>query len=119
LNNEELVFQTLKKSLMTISMAKPSKNSCILEWWKTNSARLPSLSKLARSYLAIPASSTSSERMFSIAGNIINCRRTNLTSETVNKLVFVRDNIQKVKITKWNLKDIMEDDTQKDVFQDD
>jgi hypothetical protein len=102
-----------------LKMAKPSKNSSILEWWKTNSARLPSLSKLARSYLAIPASSTSSERMFSIAGNIINCRRTNLTSETVNKLVFVRDNIQKVKITKWNLKDIIEDDTQKDFFQDD
>jgi hypothetical protein len=102
-----------------LKMAKPQKNSCILEWWKINSSRLPSLSKLARSYLAIPASSTSSERMFSIAGNIINCRRTNLTSETVNKLVFVRDNIQKVKITKWNLKDGPENDTQKDFFEDD
>jgi hypothetical protein len=37
----------------------------------------------------------------------------------VNKLVFVRDNIQKVKITKWNLKDGPENDTQKDFFEDD
>jgi hypothetical protein len=102
-----------------LKMAKPRKNSCILEWWKVNSTRLPSLSKLARSYLATPASSSSSERMFSIAGNIINCRRTNLAPETVDKLIFVRDNIQKVKITKWNLKDDSEVNSQKDFFEDD
>jgi hypothetical protein len=57
--------------------------------------------------------------MFSIAGNIINCRRTNLAPETVDKLIFVRDNIQKVKITKWNLKDDSEVNSQKDFFEDD
>jgi hypothetical protein len=100
-----------------LKMAKPTKSSCILEWWKVNSSRLPSLSKLARSYLAIPASSSSSERMFSIAGNIINCRRTKLAPESVNKLVFIRDNIQKVKITKWNLKDQTEFDEEEDLFE--
>jgi hypothetical protein len=41
------------------------KNADILAWWKSQSETYPNLSKMARVYLAVPATSASSERLFS------------------------------------------------------
>ena len=42
-----------------------------LHWWFMHSNSFPTLSKLAKKYLYIQASSVSSERLFSISGNIV------------------------------------------------
>jgi len=55
----------------------------ILQWWKRNSCQYPNLSCMARIYLAIPATSTASERVFSIAGNLISEKRTRLSSDSI------------------------------------
>ena len=44
-------------------------------WWKENLHRYPILSKLARKYLCIPATSVPTERAFSSASNIVNAKR--------------------------------------------
>ncbi|KAL1282850.1 hypothetical protein QQF64_001653 [Cirrhinus molitorella] len=50
----------------------------VLGWWKINKSSYPKLAKLARSVLCIPASSSSSERVFSAARRTISERRTAL-----------------------------------------
>uniref|UniRef100_A0A673G4Z9 BED-type domain-containing protein n=1 Tax=Sinocyclocheilus rhinocerous TaxID=307959 RepID=A0A673G4Z9_9TELE len=68
-----------------------------LSWWKTNMGTLPQLSEFARKYLCIAASSCSSERMFSTAGYIVSPRRSRLTQEHVNMLVFLSENLEMAK----------------------
>ena len=50
-------------------------NAPILTWWKEHAARFPYLSQLARRYLAMPATSASVERLFSVAGQIVTAKR--------------------------------------------
>lgn len=67
-------------------------------WWREHEKIYPILAKLAKKYLAVPATSTSSERVFSSAGNIVRPSRSCLSSEMVSALVFLHQNrIKKVK----------------------
>ena len=49
----------------------------------------PKLASVARAVLAIPATETSSERVFSTAGRILEERRTQLKVDTVDNLMFL------------------------------
>ena len=63
-----------------------------LKWWKTRVTTFPTLSRLATKYLAIPASSVPSERIFSLAGNLITKKRCRLTPASVNQMIFLHRN---------------------------
>lgn len=54
-----------------------------LQWWKSNSARFPTISKVARDVLGIQASSVASQSVFSILGKIIEPTRSLLSDESV------------------------------------
>lgn len=64
----------------------------LFEWWNIRKDKFPAVSYLARKYLSIPASSASSERCFSTAGNIITSKRSSLLPENVDMLVFLYQN---------------------------
>lgn len=64
-----------------------------LYWWKLHEANLPRLSNHVKKYFCIPATSPPSERVFSMAGNIVTFRGTSIKPETVNRLVFLSRNL--------------------------
>ncbi|CAB4028340.1 zinc finger BED domain-containing 1-like, partial [Paramuricea clavata] len=64
-----------------------------LQWWKLNAKELPLLCQLSRRYLAIQASSSPSERLFSKAGQVSTPARAQLKPEKVDKLVFLAENL--------------------------
>ena len=50
----------------------------ILMWWKVHAVRFPYLSRLARRYLAMSATSASVERLFSVSGQVVTSKRASL-----------------------------------------
>ncbi|GBC44168.2 zinc finger BED domain-containing protein 1-like [Rhizophagus irregularis DAOM 181602=DAOM 197198] len=75
-----------------LALPKIHHDDCPLTWWKTNKTRFLVLSKLARKYLAIPATSTLSEKLFSEAGNVMTIKRTQLAPNMLENLVFCKKN---------------------------
>jgi len=61
----------------------------IFNFWKEHQITYPKVSKLARWVLSIPASSASSERVFSCAGRVFEERRTRLSAESLDATVFL------------------------------
>ncbi|XP_050420274.1 E3 SUMO-protein ligase ZBED1-like [Adelges cooleyi] len=62
------------------------------EWWKAREEKYPVVAAIAKKYLSIPATSASSERCFSTAGNIVTSKRNCLNPENVNMLAFLYQN---------------------------
>lgn len=67
------------------------KESNPLAFWKAHQHQFPKLAKLARKYLAVPASTGSVERLLSVAGALARARRANLTPATLKALIMYRD----------------------------
>ena len=63
----------------------------ILQWWNNHSSIFPQLYRLALSLLSIPASSTASERVFSETGRVLEARRQQLSPDSLDSLVFLRN----------------------------
>ena len=77
-----------------------------LNWWAKyqekagGSVAKLSLCKLAKKYLTPPPTSTNCERLFAIAGQVMDERRANLLPERLDMILFLRENI---KNTNFNL----------------
>ncbi len=63
----------------------------VLSWWKKHSTIFPQLSRLALPLLWIPASSATSERVFSETGRVLEARRQQLNPDSLDSLVFLRN----------------------------
>lgn len=77
----------LRESVIDRKSGKP------LEWWKENSTRYKTLSKMARRYLCAPPSSVPSERVFSTVGEIYDDKRSSLHGDNAEKLCFLHYNL--------------------------
>jgi hypothetical protein len=64
----------------------------VLPWWKNNGSSFPRVANMAKKYLAIPATSAASERLFSATGRLINKFRSSLLPERVESLAFLNMN---------------------------
>jgi hypothetical protein len=63
-----------------------------LQWWLLRKDQFPILFGMAEQYLAIPATSAPSERLWSIASRIVTIRRAKLSSEIVANIMFLKEN---------------------------
>ena len=64
-----------------------------LIWWKMNMSRFQLLGGLAQMYLTVPATSVSSERVFSTARDFVTAQRANLKLKQVDQLIFLKKRI--------------------------
>jgi len=71
-----------------IPLASPETN--ILTWWNTQKLSLPNLANMARDILSIPASSTPSERAFSMAKHLLPPTRNSMTSDTIEACMMLK-----------------------------
>lgn len=59
----------------------------VLDWWRLNGHRFPILSKMAKKFLTVPATSVSSESAFSTGGRVLDDFRSSLRPNMVEALV--------------------------------
>ena len=66
-----------------------------LKWWKAREHQLKYLSCVVKQVFCITASSVPSERLFSSAGNLVNEKRSCLSPENVDCLLFLYENMRR------------------------
>ena len=64
----------------------------ILYWWKEHSSNFPYLSKMARQFLAAPASSAGAERLFSGAGKMHDDQKKSTDKKTLENQLMISMN---------------------------
>ncbi|PIC55261.1 hypothetical protein B9Z55_000775 [Caenorhabditis nigoni] len=85
-----------------IKESRLSSTSDPMAFWSTNEAKYPILSQSAHKFLAIPASSASSERLFSSCGRILaNRLRNRMQPETCSALLLVQAKSGMEKLEAW------------------
>ncbi len=67
------------------------------QWWKQHGHLFPTLSRLARRYLATPATSAPVKRLFSVAGQVDSSRRANLSSDNLTLLVLMHETLSLIR----------------------
>jgi hypothetical protein len=68
-----------------------SKDDTLLGWWSKHSLLFPQLALLAKSLFGVPASSATSERIFSSSGRILEKRRQSLSPDIVDNILMIRN----------------------------
>ena len=99
INDNSVQKKETAKDVVENYMSASLEENRTLSWWakyeessKDNRLRL-ALCKIARKYLTPSPTSTNCERLFSVAGQIMDEKRTNLLPENLEKILFLRENI--------------------------
>lgn len=69
-----------------------------LKWWCERQADYPVLSRMARRYLCIQASSVACERVWSTAGNIITNKRNRLLANALEAIIIIHENYSRLQV---------------------
>lgn len=92
----------------------PGKNLDVLGFWKIHEKQFPLLAKVVKKYFCIQSTSCSAERTFSTGGSTVTAKRTKLDPINVNMMVYLRENMNKIKLEKLILENNEEEETEKE-----
>ena len=87
----QLILQYVLSTIKNIGNLLIKAQIKALDYWKLNANTFPVLSIIAREYLAITATSAPSERIFSIAANIITKNRNRLAKDTFKMIILLKN----------------------------
>ena len=79
---------------MQISRTMIDQAASLIEWWGSKGSQFPMIQRVAKKYLTLNATSTSSERLFSLAGNIVSKKRNSLKPDKVDMLTCLAYNLR-------------------------
>ena len=89
----------------------------VLSFWKEHQRTFPMLAKIVKRYFCIQSTSCSSERTFSIGGDTVTAKRNRLDPKNVHMLVYIRDNLAKVKLDRLIVEDSIEEAEEKLIYE--
>ena len=90
--NKKEIDTSLLREMDGFAYEERDVHSNPLEFWRLKATSYPYLAALARRVLAVPASSSSVERLFSNAGNVITKKRASLTNNHAKQLTLLHLN---------------------------
>ena len=96
---KEETFKTIHEAELKRYLSYPmlKRDSDPLAWWiGTGMVSYPNLFRIAMKHLIIPATSVPSERVFSLAGQIITERRNRLDPDMANMLIMLHQNVDMI-----------------------
>lgn len=81
---------------LQIYLKSPTINLDILKcnplgWWKINELVYPTLAKIARDYLAVPASSVPCEQIFSGGADLVTSKRSSLSADSITECMCLKN----------------------------
>ena len=88
-----LIDDELKEYMESTIFIDEEMGEDILSFWNKHREIYPMLANIARAVLAISASSSEVERLFSAAKFTVSDRRSSLGTEKLNKLIFIQKNL--------------------------
>ena len=65
-----------------------------LEWWKVHNDDQPIIVELAMEFLSILATSAASERVGSMAAQVLTTKRARLSEKVVSNILLMKDNLE-------------------------
>jgi hAT family C-terminal dimerisation region len=89
----EEIFEGMKRRLVQeedefekyLSAQADDDDTNVLEWWRLHAGSYPYLARVARDYLAIPATSVPAERVFSVEADLVTKKRGSLHDDTIQE----------------------------------
>jgi hypothetical protein len=77
---------------MKMQNIKTKVYNCPLDWWKTSAHRFKNFERLAVKYLAIPATSAPSERIWSRAARVLTVKQNRMSEEVTSATMYCKEN---------------------------